>query len=128
MEKKNEYEEIKHNDYISFANDDEAGPLRSTHNKDMIFEIFEKPLVDSLEQMHKNRWIVESSLYLSKIILNYVCAYDYSKNNETIAKEVVNKLSRSESLMIKALFKLGGSVAKKIIIMSLPNKKFLDDL
>ena len=112
----------------NFANDDETGPLRSPHNKDMIFEIFEKPLVESLEQMHNNKWSVEHFFCLSKIILNYVCSYDYLKDNKTIAKEVVDKLKTNEKWWIRRLANWGGGVAEKIITMSLPKKDFLSDL
>ena len=111
-----------------FANDDIAEPLRSKNNKDMIFEIFEKPLIESLKQLHKNSGSVNRFLNLSKVILNYVCAYDYSENNDTIAEKVVKKMETSEIWWIKNLASLFGGLVKIIIEMSLPNKKFLEDL
>ena len=112
-----------------FANDDITGPLRSTkNNKDMIFEIFEKPLIDSLKQLHENSWYVGNSLDYAKEILNYVCAYDYSKDNNTITEGVINKMIERrngvEKFGVWALQKL----IKLIIKMSLPDKNFLENL
>ena len=126
---KNEDEERKHNDYISFANDDLNGPLRSPkNNKDMILEIFEKPLIESLKQLHDNSWYVWNSLDYAKEILNYVCAYDYSKDNNTITEGVINKMIERrngvEKFGVWALQKL----IKLIIKMSLPDKEFLKNL
>lgn len=111
-----------------FVNDDETGPLRSKNNKDMISEIFEKPLVESLKQLHENRRFVNKFLVLSKVILNYVCAYDYSKNNATIAEEVVKKMKTSKNELIKNFAIWCGVFVKVIIEMSLPNKEFLKNL
>ena len=126
---KNEDEERTHNDYISFANDDLNGPLRSPkNNKDMILEIFEKPLIESLKQLHDNSWYVWNSLDYAKEILNYVCAYDYSKDNNTITEGVINKMIERrngvEKFGVWALQKL----IKLIIKMSLPDKEFLKNL
>ena len=126
---KNEDEKIKDNDYISFANDDLNGPQkRKKNNKDMILEIFEKPLIESLKQLHKNSWCVGASLDYAKEILNYVCAYDYSVGNKQIAKEVANKLKENKNSWINYLGPFGSWVAEKIITMSLPNKENLKDL
>ena len=113
----------------NFANDDITGPLRSkNNNKDMISEIFEKPLIESLEQTHKNSWSVKTFSSLSKEILNLVCAYDYSVNNNQIAEEVVENLKKSKNLFTKGVALVAGGVAEKIIKMSLPNKEKLKDL
>ena len=65
---------------------------------------------------------------LAKEILNYVCAYDYSKDNNTITEGVINKMIERrngvEKFGVWALQKL----IKLIIKMSLPDKKFLEDL
>ena len=112
----------------NFANDDITGPLRSTNNKDMILEIFEKPLIESLKQLHENSWYVGNSLDYAKEILNYVCAYDYSKDNNTITEGVINKMIERrngvEKFGVWALQKL----IKLIIKMSLPDKNFLENL
>ena len=125
---KEKNEEIKDNDYISFVDDDETGPLRSPNNKDMISEIFEKPLIESLKQLHENSWYVGKSLDYAKEILNYVCAYDYSKDNNTITEGVINKMIERrkgfEKVGVWALQKL----IKLIIKMSLPDKEFLKNL
>ena len=127
---KEKNEEIKDNDYISFADDDKTGPLRSPKNKekDMILEIFEKPLIESLKQLHENSWYVENSLDYAKEILNYVCAYDYFKDNNIITEGVINKMIERrtgiERFGVWALQKL----IKLIIKMSLPNKENLKDL
>ena len=113
-----------------FANDDITGPLRSTkNNKDMIFEIFEKPLIDSLKQLHENKNIINMNLNYAKEILNYVCAYNYSANNDQIATEVFEKM-KSENFLFKAVsfFSLLGNIVKSIIKMSLPDKNFLENL
>ena len=125
---KEKNEEIKDNDYISFVDDDETGPLRSPNKKDIISEIFEKPLIKSLKQLHENSWCVENSLDYAKEILNYVCAYDYSKDNNTITEGVINKMIERrtgiEKFGVWALQKL----IKLIIKMSLPDKEFLKNL
>lgn len=127
--KKNEDKKIKDKDSISFFDDDITGPLRSkNNNKDMISEIFEKPLIDSLKQLHENSWYVGNSLDYAKEILNYVCAYDYSKDNNTITEGVINKMIERrngvEKFGVWALQKL----IKLIIKMSLPDKEFLKNL
>ena len=127
--KKNEDKKIKDKDSISFFDDDITGPLRSkNNNKDMISEIFEKPLIDSLKQLHENSWYVGNSLDYAKEILNYVCAYDYSKDNNTITEGVINKMIERrngvEKFGVWALQKL----IKLIIKMSLPDKNFLENL
>ena len=112
-----------------FANDDITGPLRSPkNNKDMILEIFEKPLIDSLKQLHENKAIINMNLNYAKEILNYVCAYDYSADNDQITTGVFEKME-SKSLLFKAVSFLGiSSIVKDIIEMSLPNKEFLKNL
>ena len=127
--KKNEDKKIKDKDSISFFDDDITGPLRSkNNNKDMISAIFEKPLIDSLKQLHENSWYVGNSLDYAKEILNYVCAYDYSKDNNTITEGVINKMIERrngvEKFGVWALQKL----IKLIIKMSLPDKNFLENL
>ena len=129
-EKKNEDKKIKDKDSISFFDDDITGPLRSTKkNKDMILEIFEKPLIDSLKQLHENKNIINVNLNYAKEILNYVCAYNYSANNDQIATEVFEKM-KSENFLFKAVsfFSLLGDIVKSIIRMSLPDKNFLENL
>jgi len=113
-----------------FADDDKTGPLRSLKkNKDMIFEIFEKPLIDSLKQLHENKKIINMNLNCAKEILNYVCAYNYSADNDQITTGVFEKM-KSKSFLFKAVgfFDFLGNIVKRIIKMSLPNKKFLNDL
>ena len=94
----------------------------------MISEIFEKPLIESLKQLHENSWYVGKSLDYAKEILNYVCAYDYSKDNNTITEGVINKMIERrngvEKFGVWALQKL----IKLIIKMSLPDKEFLKNL
>ena len=142
---KNEDEERKHNDYISFANDDLNGPLRSPkNNKDMILEIFEKPLIESLKQLHDNSWCVTKSLTLSKEILNLVCQYDYSVPNNEIAQEVTKKIKNKHG-WLNFVSGVANTFSKfvsffednkddlsdcieNIITMSLPNKENLKDL
>ena len=129
-EKKNEDKKIKDKDSISFFDDDITGPLRSTKkNKDMILEIFEKPLIDSLEQLHENKNIINMNLNYAKEILNYVCAYNYSADNDQIATEVFEKM-KSESFLFKTVgfFSFLGDIVKSIIKMSLPDKNFLENL
>ena len=112
----------------NFANDDITGPLRSTNNKDMILEIFEKPLIESLKQLHENSWYVGNSLDYAKEILNYVCAYDYSKDNNTITEGVINKMIERRNGLEKIGVWTLQKLIKLIIKMSLPNKEFLKDL
>ena len=133
-----------------FADDDEAGPLRSQKNKDMIFEIFEKPLIESLKELHKIKTELsfDSIKGLSKEILNLVCQYDYSVPNDEIAKEVTIKIKKKYSIvnivstianaLSKGFSKLTSLVTgnkddlsdciENIIKMSLPDKEFLKDL
>lgn len=128
--KKNEDKKIKDKDSISFFDDDITGPLRSTKkNKDMILEIFEKPLIDSLKQLHENKNIINMNLNYAKEILNYVCAYNYSADNDQIATEVFEKM-KSENFVFKAVsfFSFLGDIVKSIIRMSLPDKNFLENL
>ena len=116
-----------------FANDDKNGPLRcpKNKNKDMILEIFEKPLIDSLKQLHENKTSINANLNYAKKILNYVCEYDYSADNDQIVTGVFERME-SESLLFKTVSFLSflgiDSIVKNIITMSLPDKKFLDDL
>ena len=116
-----------------FVNDDITGPLRSQNNKDMIFEIFEKPLIESLKQLHENKMYVKDSLGYAKKILNYVCQYDYSVPNDKIAQKVTEKIKAENPLVnivsgfVSLVFNLDASI-KNIIEASLPNKKFLKDL
>jgi GTPase Era involved in 16S rRNA processing len=127
-----------------FANDDVIGPLRSNNNKDMILEIFEKPLIESLKQLHENKSYIKGWVTFAKEILNFVCQYDYSADNETIAKEVTKKMKDKHCLVnlvsgvantFSKLFSLFtdnkddlSDCIENIIKMSLPNKKFLKDL
>ena len=126
---KEKNEEIKDNDYISFVNDDKTGPLRSkNNNKDMIFEIFEKPLIESLKQLHENKTSINVYLNYAKEILNYVCAYDYSADNDQITTGVFDRM-QSKSFIFKTFSFFGiDGIVKNIIKMSLPNKEFLKDL
>ena len=41
-----------------FVNDDKEGILRSKNGKDIIFAIFEKPLIESLKQLHEKKTIL----------------------------------------------------------------------
>ena len=132
---KEKNEEIKDNDYISFANDDKTGPLRSPKGKDFIFEIFEKPLIESLKELHKIKKELSYALIKekSKEILNLVCQYDYSVDNEKIAEDVTKKLKDKSCLIdfassLTSLFFDLDAYIKRIIKMSLPNKEFLKDL
>ena len=127
-----------------FVNDDETGPLRSKNNKDMIFEIFEQPLIKSLKQLHDNSWCVTKSLTLSKEILNLVCQYDYSVPNNEIAQEVTKKIKNKHG-WLNFVSGVANTFSKfvsffednkddlsdcieNIITMSLPNKENLKDL
>ena len=141
---KEKNEEIKDNDYISFVDDDKTGPLRGKNHKDIIFEIFEKPLIESLKQLHDNSWCVTKSLTLSKEILNLVCQYDYSVPNNEIAQEVTKKIKNKHGWLnfvsgvantfskFVSFFKDNkddlSDCIENIITMSLPNKENLKDL
>lgn len=141
---KNKDEEINRNDYISFVDDDITGPLRGKNRKDIIFEIFENPLIKSLEQLHDNSWCVTKCLDLSKEILNLVCQYDYFVPNNKIAQEVTKKIKDKHSWLnivsgVANTFSKFASFFKdnnddlsdcieNIITMSLPNKENLKDL
>lgn len=127
-----------------FVDDDKTGPLRGKNHKDIIFEIFEKPLIESLKQLHDYSWCVTKSLDLSKEILNLVCQYDYFVSNNEIAQEVTKKIKDEHSLLnivagIANTFSKFFSFFKdnkddlsdcieKIITISLPNKENLKDL
>ena len=67
-----------------FVNDDKEGFLRSKNGKDMIFEIFEKPLIESLKQLHEKNLYIKVQESYAKQILNYICNYDYSVDNDKI--------------------------------------------
>jgi GTP-binding protein EngB required for normal cell division len=127
-----------------FANDDVIGPLRSNNNKDMILEIFEKPLIESLKQLHENKSYIKGWVTFAKEILNFVCQYDYSADNETIAKEVTKKM-KDKHCLVNIFSGVANTLSKfvsfftdnkddlidcieNIIKMSLPNKEFLKDL
>ena len=114
-----------------FVNDDETGPLRSKNNKDMIFEIFEQPLIKSLKQLHENKGYIKENktiANLAKEILNYVCAYDYSEDNDTITKGVITKMIERRTGVEKGIVWFFQKLIKLIIKMSLPNKENLKDL
>ena len=141
---KEKNEEIKDNDYISFVDDDKTGPLRGKNHKDIIFEIFEKPLIESLKQLHDNSWCVTKSLNLSKEILNLVCQYDYFVPNNEIAQEVTKKIKNKHGWLnfvsgvtntfskVVSFFEDNkddlSDCIENIITMSLPNKENLKDL
>ena len=123
-EKKNEDKKIKDKDSISFFDDDITGPLRSTkNNKDMIFEIFEKPLIQSLKQLHEDKYQITLGSDYAKEVLNYVCQFDYFEDNDKIAEEVTKKMIEKHTLVW--LFE---NLTKSIIRMSLPDKNFLENL
>lgn len=112
-----------------FANDDFTGPLISKNSKkDMIWAIFEKPLINALKLLHENRFFIKLKESFAKRILNYVCSYDYRDSNDFIARDVGEKVKNS-SVFLKNLPGRGiDTVLERIIKISLPDQKFLGAL